>query len=129
VDKAYDKNGHVQEDVTYLSNGQYATFEYTDTGGRQLLYGTNVIAEFVHPFVNSQGTLGEDVSYFSTQSTNTLIEYDGISGGRFLANNAVADRTWNAQGTSFILDVVYIAGSAFEYTPTAATHVGDDIPI
>jgi hypothetical protein len=129
VDKAYDRAGHLQEDVTYEVNGQFSTFEYTDTGARQITYNTNVYVELlIHPFADSQGKMGEDVSYFSTQSDNVLIEYDA-TGGHFLAKNAVADHAWNVQGTTFVLDVVYIAGAAYEYTPTSATHLGDDFRI
>jgi hypothetical protein len=129
VDKAFDRAGHIQEDVTYEVNGAFSTFEYNDTGGHQITYNTNVYVELlIHPFVDAYGKLGEDVSYFSSEARNTLIEYDS-AGAHFLANDAVADRAWNVQGNNFVLDVVYIAGSAFEYTPKTVIHLGDSFRI
>src|SRR5262245_47974272 len=84
VDKAFDKAGHVQEDVTYYSGGSYATFEYTSTAAHQVAQG-GFIALFIHPFQDSQGNLGEDVTYVG--NTTTLIEYDS-SGAHYMGKNA-----------------------------------------
>jgi hypothetical protein len=67
VDKAFDKAGHIQEDVTYPTPGVgYATFEYTSAGARQVAQqGFNAV--LVHPFQDSQGNLGQDVSYIKFQ--------------------------------------------------------------
>jgi hypothetical protein len=128
ADKAYDRNGHPQLDITYSSNGQFSTFEYTDQGARQIPYPANVVEELIHPYVDGRGKLAETVSFFTTQSDDILVNYDS-TGGHFLADNAVADYAYNVQGTTFVLDIVYIAGGAFEYTPTSATHLGDNFRI
>jgi hypothetical protein len=128
ADKAYDKNGHVQLDITYASNGQFSTFEYTDQGARQVPYRSGAVAEFIHPFADARGQLAETISFFTTQSDNVLELFDS-TGGHILANNAVADWAYSVRGDTFVLDVVYIGGGAFEYTPTAATHLGDNFRI
>jgi hypothetical protein len=128
ADKAYDRAGHLQLDITYSSNGQFTTIEFTDLGAHQVNYAPGIIEELVHPYVDAQGKLARTISYFSTQSDCVTVAYDS-SGGHFLATNAVADYAYNVQGTTFVLDIVYIGGSAFEYTPTTATHLGDNFRI
>jgi hypothetical protein len=127
VDKAFDRAGHIQEDVTYSSPAGYATFEYTSTAAYQVPQ-QGFTALLIHPFQDSLGNLGEDATYFDSGSTrSTLIEYDS-GGAHYLARNAVADR---AYGQQFAIDVVYTAFSptgfsteAVEYTDTKVTDLG-----
>ena len=115
ADKAYDRAGHLQLDITYSSNGVFTTIEFTDTGAHQVNYAPGIIEELVHPYVDAQGKLARTISYFSTQSDNVTVAYD-FAGGHLVNSNCVADYAWNVQGNSYVLDVVFIGGSAFEYT-------------
>src|SRR5262249_19514194 len=125
VDKAFDRAGHVQEDVTYNVGGNYATFEYTSTAAYQVAQGGfNVIT--IHPFQDSKGNLGEDVAYFGAPGPS-LIEYDS-GGAHYVGENAVADRAYAPAGQQFAYDVTYfVPGVAVEYTNGSATALGTNI--
>jgi hypothetical protein len=126
VDKAFDRAGHVQEDVTYDLGGGFATFEYTSTGARQVAQ-QGFLALLIHPFQDSQGNLGEDVTYFPSGSTPiTLIEYDS-SGAHYLGQGTEADRAYGPDGQQTALDVTYASFVAIEYTNSSATVLGTDI--
>jgi hypothetical protein len=127
ADKAYDSAGHVQEDVTYSSGPGFITFEYTATGARQVAQGS-FVALLIHPYRDGQGRLAEEVSYFNSVTSCTLIQYDS-TGAHMLAQNAVADQAFDLAGQQFFLDVTYISNNAFEYTNTGATNLGNNIPI
>jgi hypothetical protein len=131
VDKAFDRAGHVQEDVTYYAGGNtYATFEYTSTGAYQVAQPPGTYALQIHPFQDSQGNLGEDVTYFDLNNgvyVQSLIEYDS-TGGRYIGQGAVADRAYDPTGQQFAYDVSYYASFvAVEYTNSSATLLGTDI--
>src|SRR5262249_11698334 len=129
VDKAFDRAGHIQEDVTYVGGGKFVTFEYTSFAAFQVGQG-DFTAIYIHPFQARQGNLAEEVTYVLPKPTEenpqaedwTLIEYDS-SGGHFQVKNAVADRAWDPSGQHFAYDVVYGNGvsGAFEYTNTLVT--------
>ena len=122
VDKAFDKAGHIQEDVTYSSPAGYATFEYTSTAAYQVAQG-GFTELLINPFQDSQGNLGEDVTYFPTgAATNTLIEYDS-TGAHYMGQGAVADRAYDPSGQQFAYDVTYFSPKdyAFEFTSSSAT--------
>jgi hypothetical protein len=124
VDKAFDRAGHIQEDVTYyLGGGKYTTYEYTSTAAYQVAQG-GFDALFIHPFQDSQGNLGQDVTYVG--GTTTLIEYDS-SGAHYLGQDAEADRAYGPSGQKFALDVTYGTDVAVEYTNNSATPLGNDI--
>jgi hypothetical protein len=124
VDKAFDKAGHLQEDITYLSGGVYATYEYTGTGAHQVPQ-QGFHALLIHPFQDSQGNFGEDVSYFSSMSAG-LVEYDS-SGAHYVAQDAEADRGYGPSAQQVAFDVTYAGGIAVEYTNSSATVLGTDI--
>ena len=128
VDKAFDKAGHLQEDVTYNGGGSYATFEYTSTGGRLVAQG-GFLALLIHPFQDGQGGLGEDVTYYPTGAgSTTLVEYDA-GGAHYVGQDAVADRAYGPSGQQFAYDVTYgfPKDYAFEYTNSSATLLGTNI--
>jgi hypothetical protein len=127
VDKAFDRAGHIQEDVTYQIGTGFATFEYTSAGARQVAQG-GFFALDIHPFQDSQGNLGEDVTYFPfpVGSTSTLVEYDS-TGAHYLGQDAVADRAYDPSGQQTALDVTYGSGIAVEYTNNSVTLLGTDI--
>jgi hypothetical protein len=127
ADKAYDKDGHIQEDVTYTVGANFMTIEYTDTSVR-VVPQTGLVAVLIHPFRDSQGNLGQEVAYFDSVTTDTLIEYDS-TGARFLAKNATADKTFTTDGAQFVTDVTYISNLGFEYSNLDALFLGDNIPI
>ena len=128
MDKAFDKAGHVQEDVTYTTIAGFATYEYTSTAAHQVAQG-GFDSIFIHPFQDGQGNLGEDVTYYPTgAATNTLIEYDS-TGAHYLGQNAVADRAYGPDGQQTALDVTYSQGVAVEYTNSSATVLGTDVPL
>jgi hypothetical protein len=129
VDKAFDRAGHIQEDVTYYEGGlTYATFEYTSTGARQVPQ-QGFVAIYIHPFQDSQGNLGEDVSYIVFKNgdfVGTLIEYDS-SGAHYVGQSAEADRAYDPSGQQVAWDVTYFSGVAVEYTSSSATVLGTNI--
>ena len=128
VDKAFDKAGHIQEDVTYLVGGTtFATIEYTSTAVYQVAQ-QGFTALLIHPFQDSQGNLGEDVTYFdSGRNRSPLIEFDS-GGAHYLAPNAVADRAYGPDGQQTALDVTYFSAEvAVEYTNSSATVLGTNI--
>jgi hypothetical protein len=129
VDKAFDRVGHVQEDVTYLTPGGAVTFEYTSTAAHQVAQ-QGFYALLIHPFQDGQGNLGEDVTYIASgAASNTLIEYDS-TGAHYLGQNAVADRAYGPDGQQTALDVTYFPSAvAIEYTNSSATVLGTDILI
>jgi hypothetical protein len=58
VDKAFDRAGHIQEDVTYeLVANKFTTFEYTSTAAYQVAQG-GFFTLLIRPFQDSQGNLG-----------------------------------------------------------------------
>src|SRR5262249_48605718 len=124
VDKAFDKAGHVQEDVTYNVGGTYATFEYTNTGAKQVAQG-GFFSLLIHPFQDSQGNLGEDVTY-QGGTGRTLIEYDS-SGAHYMGQEAQADRAYGPSGQQFVYDVTHSTDVAVEYTNSSATLLGTNI--
>jgi hypothetical protein len=122
VDKAYDRAGHVQEDVTYaLSGPTFVTYEYTSFGAHQV--ATNGLLLLIHPFQDSKGNLGEDVSYFNTPLSSALVEYDS-SGGHFEGNDIVVDRAWDLSGQQFAYAVVYFTS---DLTTKAAVYRNADV--
>jgi hypothetical protein len=130
ADKAYDRGGHIRFDITYSQGANFVTIDYSlTTAGVISVPGQ--IAVLMHPFQDAQGNIGVEVSYFDTVTTCKLIEYDS-AGARFLADNAVSDKTTDVSGratTSFIQDVTYISNQAFEYSDTSALFLGDFIGI
>jgi hypothetical protein len=128
ADKAFDKAGHAQLDITYDSGGgTSATFEYTSGGAHQVAvqgyYGI-----FIHPFQDSQGNLGEDVTYVGNNGTG-LVEYDS-SGAHYIGQDIEADRAYGPSGGQTAFDVTYtgaLAGLAVEHTNSSATVLGTDI--
>jgi hypothetical protein len=135
VGKAFDKAGHIQEDVTYqLGQNTFATFEYTSTAVYQVPQQQGLAAVLVHPFEDSQGNLGEDVSYVPVSGASTLIEYDssGASspGGLYVyVPNAQADRAFSADGRQVAWDVTYDTGVAVEYTNSPPPTVFNNVSI
>jgi hypothetical protein len=130
VDKAFDRAGHIQEDVTYeVVANQFATFEYTSTAAYQVAQG-GFFALLIHPFQDSQGNLGEDVTYVTLNNgtpTVTLVEYDS-GGAHYLGQDAEADRAYGPSGQQFALDVTYFGSDvAVEYTNRSVTLLGTDI--
>jgi hypothetical protein len=124
--KAFDKAGHAQLDITYLSGGVFATFEYTSTGAHQFpQQGFSALQ--VHPFQDGQGNIGEDVTYFNGGNTPILVEYDS-SGAHYVAQDAVADHAYGPSGQQTAFDVTYDSGVAVEYTNSSATVLGTKIP-
>src|SRR5262249_28675545 len=107
VDKAFDRAGHIQEDVTYKTPVDYTTIEYTSTAAYQVP-PPNFDALFIPPFQDSQGTLGKDVTYFDVivGGTSTLIEYDS-GGAHYMGHDAEADRAYGPAGQQFAYDVTY----------------------
>jgi hypothetical protein len=131
VDKAFDRAGHIQEDVTYhVGFNAFATVEYTSHGVYVVPQG-NFIAIEIHPFQDSQGNLGEDVTYFDLNNpltTGTLIEYDS-SGAHYMGQDAEADRAYDSSGQQFVYDVTYyLSDVAIEYTNGSPTVLGTNIP-
>jgi hypothetical protein len=126
VDKAFDRAGHIQEDVTFLLGGVYTTYEYTSTAGEHQVAQQGFSALQIHPFQDSQGNLGEDVTYYNGGSTPILIEYDS-AGAHNMGQGAVADRAYDASGQQTAYDVVYGSGVAVEYTYGSATVLGTNI--
>jgi hypothetical protein len=125
ADKAFDKAGHFQEDITYHAGGStYVTYEYTSTGAHQVPQ-QGFFAITIHPFQDSQGNLGEDVTY-TMGFTTSLIEYDS-SGAHYLMEDAVADRAYDPSGEQVAFDVTYAGGVAVEYTNVSATVLGTNI--
>jgi hypothetical protein len=128
VDKAFDRAGHIQEDVTYYSGANtYATFEYTSTAVYQVAQGS-FYCILIHPFQDSQGNLGEDVTYiYNGGYTSTLVEYDS-GGAHYMGQDAEADRAYGPSGQQFAYDVSYYPSNvAVEYTNSSATLLGTDI--
>jgi hypothetical protein len=128
VDKAFDRAGHLQEDITYSTPGGFATFEYTSAGARQVPQ-QGIDEVLIHPFQDSQGNLGEDVSYINFNNgafTVTLVEYDS-GGAHYLGQNAEADRAYDPTGQQTALDITYASGVAVEYTNSSATLLGTNI--
>jgi hypothetical protein len=130
VDKAFDKAGHIQEDVTYrLDLFTYATIEYTSTAAYVVPQPDDTFPMLIHPFQDSQGNLGEDVSYYALKNgatTSTLVEYDA-GGAQYMGQDAMADRAYGPSGGQFAYDVTYLSGVAVEYTKSSATLLGTDI--
>jgi hypothetical protein len=127
--KAYDKDGHIQEDVTYNVGAGFATFEYTDTSARMLDNGPNNVAILIHPFRDGQGHLGQEVEYFDSVTTNTVIEYDS-TGARFMAKDAGVDKNFAPDGQHFVIDVAYISSNqGFEYSNLGVLFLGSNIGI
>jgi hypothetical protein len=85
-------------------------------------------ATFIHPFQDSQGNLGEDVTYFDIPvgSTGTLIEHDA-GGAHSMGARAEADRAYGPSGQQFAYDVTYASLVAVEYTNGSATALGTGI--
>jgi hypothetical protein len=126
VDKAFDRAGHIQEDVTYGSPSlNFVTIEYTSTAVYQVAQGL-FDALFIHPFQDSQGNLGEDVTYALSSTSSTLVEYDS-GGAHYMGQGAKADRAYGPSGGQFAYDVTYLSGVAVEYTNSSATLLGTDI--
>jgi len=132
VDKAFDRAGHIQEDVTYrLDLFTYATIEYTSTAVYVVPQPDDTFPLLIHPFQDSQGNLGEDVTYFDLNNpltTGTLIEYDS-SGAHYMGQDAEADRAYDSSGQQFVYDVTYyLSDVAIEYTNGSPTVLGTNIP-
>jgi len=130
VDKAFDRAGHIQEDVTYGTlGGGFVTIEYTSTGAHQVAQG-GFFALLIHPFQDSHGNLGEDVTYVTRTNgtaTVTLVEYDS-GGAHYLGQDAEADRAYGPSGQQTALDVTYFSADvAVEYTNNSVTLLGTDI--
>jgi hypothetical protein len=131
VGKAFDRAGHLQEDITYATPGGYVTYEYTSTGAHQVPQ-QGFFEITIHPFQDRQGNLGEDVTYFRFNAdvflAGTLIEYDS-SGAHYMVKDAVADRAYGPSGQQVAFDVTYYTSFvAVEYTNSSATVLGMDIP-
>src|SRR5205823_10475881 len=63
ADKAYDRFGNIQFDVTYTQGGSFVTIEYTSTSARVIdVPGT--VAVLIHPYQDANGTIAQLVSYF-----------------------------------------------------------------
>ena len=125
VDKAFDRAGHIQEDLTFYSGGVYTTYEYTSTAGERQVAQGGFFALFIHPFQDSQGNLGEDVTYIDSNGTS-LIEYDS-SGAHYMGKGAEADRAYSLSGQQTAYDVTYDTDVAYEFTYKTATLLGTDI--
>ena len=127
VDKAFDRAGHIQEDLTFYSGGVYTTYEYTSTAGERQVAQGGFFALFIHPFQDSQGNLGEDVTYIDSNGTS-LIEYDS-SGAHYMGKGAEADRAYSLSGQQTAYDVTYDFPKdyAFEFTSSSATLLGTNI--
>jgi hypothetical protein len=130
VGKAFDKACHLQEDVTYrLDLFTYATIEYTSTAVYVVPQPDDTFPLLIHPFQDSQGNLGQDVTYHGLKNgatTGTLVEYDS-AGAHYLGQDAMADRAYGPSGQQFALDITYFSGVAVEYTNGPATALGTDI--
>jgi hypothetical protein len=129
-DKAYDKAGHIQEYVTHDNGaGGFLTVLYTDTSVSLVDQGSN-FALLIHPFQDAQGNIGLEVAYVTGANTTVLVEFDS-TGIRFLANDAVSDKTTagpNGPPGQFIQDVTYVNNNAFQYTESYAIFQGDIYP-
>jgi hypothetical protein len=116
VGKAFDKAGNLQLDITYdAGGGTFLTVEHNSTGAR-VVPQQGLAAVLIHPYEDSQGNLGEDVSYVQdlVSGAGTLIEYDS-SGAHYMVPNAVADRAFSPDGQQVAWDVTYADGLAVEY--------------
>jgi hypothetical protein len=125
VDKAYDRAGRIQEDVTYTGPGGFVTVEYTSAGARVVPQG-GFFYLLIHPFQDAWGALGEDVSYVTlgpSGFSTTLIEYDS-AGAHYQGRDAVADRYYDPAGRGFLYDVTFKGGVAYEYTDQVVTPLG-----
>jgi hypothetical protein len=125
VDKAFDRAGHIQEDVTYSGPTGFVTVEYNSTGAHVVPQG-GFYYLLIHPFQDAQGALGEDVSYVTLGPSGpsaSLIEYDS-AGAHYEGRDIIADRYYDPSGRGFAYDVTYRGDAAVEYTDTAATGLG-----
>jgi hypothetical protein len=125
VDKAYDRAGRIQEDLTYSGPTGFSTVEYTSTGAYVVPQG-GFYGLLIHPFQDAWGALGEDVSYVTlgpSGFSTTLIEYDS-AGAHYQGRDAVADRYYDPAGRGFLYDVTFKGDAAFEYTDKVVTPLG-----
>src|SRR5262249_3171193 len=128
ADLAYDRGGHAYYFFTTSEGSNFHTFRQIDNEAAFEIVVPGTIATLIHPFQDAHGGLGLEVSYFDTVTSNVLIEYDS-DGVRFLAHDAVADRTWDTSGVNFELAVTYISDQAFIYSRQGALFVGNNIAI